>query len=230
MTLFEDRPWNLLQEVLALTFQLLSLFPVGVRLIKKLAGVIGSPPGSGSRLFNGTSPVDKSSRLDCPIIEGQDMKTNQVPIIAACAGLVMLLPTQPPVPVHAKSSFAGVWEGKMNDLPGIDLKIEEVRGKISGHIIFYYQERSDPNGPWRTKGEYPATLLAPHVEGKTLTFEAQHHKCHECAELGPNAKFRMELVGPNEARLWNLLNEERGEDPGPGMKLVRRSEAASGPN
>lgn len=158
------------------------------------------------------------------------MKTSQVPIIAACAGLVMLLLIQPPVPVHAKSSFTGVWEGKMNDLPGIDLKIEEAGGKISGHIIFYYQERSDPNGPWRTTAEYPATLLAPHVEGKTLTFEAQHHKCHECAELGPNAKFRMELVGPNEARLWNLLNEDPGKDPGPGMKLVRRSEAASGPN
>jgi hypothetical protein len=29
------------------------------------------------------------------------------------------------------------WEGKMNDLPGIDLNIEEHDGKISGHIVFY---------------------------------------------------------------------------------------------
>jgi len=41
------------------------------------------------------------------------MKTNQVPIIAAFAGLVVLLLAQSSMPVHAKSSFAGTWEGKM---------------------------------------------------------------------------------------------------------------------
>jgi hypothetical protein len=38
--------------------------------------------------------------------------------------------------VRANASFAGRWEGKMNDLPGIDLKIEEREGKISGKAIF----------------------------------------------------------------------------------------------
>jgi hypothetical protein len=31
----------------------------------------------------------------------------------------------------------------MNDIPGIDLKIDEARGKVSGTIVFYYQERSN---------------------------------------------------------------------------------------
>ena len=158
------------------------------------------------------------------------MKTKRAQLIAAFAGFVILFLVQPSVSVHAKSSFAATWEGKMNDLPDIDLKIEQAGGKISGHIIFYYQERSDPNGPWRTTAEYPATLLAPHVAGKTLMFEVEHHKCHHCAELDANAKFRMELVGPNEALLWNLLYEKAGKDPGPGMKLVRRSEFPSRPN
>jgi hypothetical protein len=57
--------------------------------------------------------------------------------------------------VRANASFAGHWEGEMNDLPGIDLKIEEREGKISGKAIFYYQERSDPNGPWQTKENIP---------------------------------------------------------------------------
>jgi len=48
----------------------------------------------------------------------------------------------------------------MNDLPGINLSIEEDGGKISGDIVFYYQERSDPNGPWHTRAEYPAPLLS----------------------------------------------------------------------
>jgi hypothetical protein len=128
--------------------------------------------------------------------------------------------------VHAKSSFAGTWEGKMNNLPGIDLKIEETGGKISGIATFYYQERSDANAPWHVAGEHPVPLLTPNVEGNTLTFEVQHHKCHSCPELGPNVKFRMEVTGPNEARLWKLGDEgqENNKDLGPGMKLVRRTE------
>jgi hypothetical protein len=126
-----------------------------------------------------------------------------------------------------ESAFAGTWEGKMNDLPGIELKMEVMGGKVTGTIVFYYQERSDPNGPWHVAGENPVPLLMLHVVGKTLTFEVQHHKCHGCAELGPNVKFRMELTGQNEARLWNLENQEAKKDLGPGLKLVRRTEPAS---
>jgi hypothetical protein len=111
----------------------------------------------------------------------------------------------------------------MNDLPGIDLKIDDAGGKISGTAIFYYQERANPNEAWHVAGEAPVPLLSPQVEGKTLTFEVQHHKCHGCAELGPNIKFRMELTSPNEARLWNLENQETKKDLGPGLKLVRRN-------
>jgi hypothetical protein len=157
------------------------------------------------------------------------MKTNQVPITAAFAGFVVLLLVQPSMPVHAKSSFAGTWEGRMNDLPGIDLKIEDTDGKISGVMIFYFQERSDASAPWHVASESPVPLLVPHLEGKTLTFEVQHHKCHTCPELGPNVKFRMELAGQNEVLLWRLDNEEqeKSKELGPGLKLVRRSESPS---
>jgi hypothetical protein len=112
----------------------------------------------------------------------------------------------------------------MNDLPGINLKIQEADRRISGAIVFYLQERGDPNGPWHVAAESAIPLLAPHVEGKTLTFEVQHHRCHGCSELGPNVKFRMALAGPNEARLWNLDEET---DSGPGVKLIRRAEATA---
>ncbi len=120
------------------------------------------------------------------------MKTNQVPIIAALAGFVILLLFEPSMPVHAKSSFAGTWEGEMNNLPGIDLKIEDADGKISGLVIFYFQKRRDPSSPWHVASESPVPLLVlvPHVECKTLTFEVQHHKCHPCSALGPNVKFQ----------------------------------------
>jgi hypothetical protein len=132
--------------------------------------------------------------------------------------------------VPGKSSFAGAWEGKMNNIPGIDLKIDEVGGKFSGAIVFYYQERSNPGEPWHVAGGSPVPLLVPHVEGKkTVTFEVQHHKCHGCTELGPNVKFRMEIVGSDEARLWKLENHDASGDLGPGLKLVRRTELASPP-
>src|SRR5437868_8760085 len=158
------------------------------------------------------------------------MKTNPVPIIASFAGFVILLLVQASMPVHAKSSFAGTWEGKMNDLPGIDLKIEDADGKISGVMIFFFQERSDASAPWHVASESPVPLLAPRVDGKTLAFDVQHHKCHTCPELGPNVKFHMELAGPNEELLWKLENEEQKKDNelGPGLKLVRRSESPSG--
>jgi len=160
------------------------------------------------------------------------MKTNQVPIIAAFAGFVILLLVQASMPVQAKSSLAGTWEGKMNNLPGIDLKLEDVDGKISGVMIFYFQERSDASAPWHVASESPVPLPVPHVERKTLTFEVQHHKCHTCPELGPNVKFRMELAGPDEALLWKLANEEqeKNKELGPGLKLVRQSESPPGHN
>jgi hypothetical protein len=94
-------------------------------------------------------------------------------------------------------------------------------------MTFYVQERSDANARWHVASENPVSLLTPYVEGNTLTFEVQHHKCHTCPELGPNVKFRMALTGPNEARLWKPENEgqEKNKDLGPGLKLLRRTEA-----
>jgi hypothetical protein len=155
------------------------------------------------------------------------MKRRGIPIILAAACVAMLLNAQLSARADAKPSFAGTWQGKMNDLPGIDLKIEEANGKISGVMIFYFQERSDANAPWHVASENPAPLLVPHVEGNTLTFEVQHHKCHTCPELGPNVKFRMEITGPNEALLWKLENKQQEDkkDLGPALKLVRRTES-----
>src|SRR3981081_84838 len=113
------------------------------------------------------------------------------------------------MPVHATFSFAGTWEGKMNNLPGIDLTIEEADGKINGVMIFYFQVRSDASAPWHVASESPIPLLVPHAERKTFTFEVQYHKCHTCPELRPNVKFPMQLAGPDEALLWKPENEEQ---------------------
>ncbi len=131
----------------------------------------------------------------------------------SCRAVAACRPTAPTAPPRA--SLDGTWEGKMNDLPAIELKIDNSTGKISGTMLFYFQERSDPSEPWHVTGGKPAPLLLPHVEGNILTFELQHHKCHNCAELGPNQKFRVELKEPNEARLWMWENQDAPKDRAP---------------
>jgi len=158
------------------------------------------------------------------------MKTNRTPIIATLAALACTATfavAQSPAVVHEDSPFTGAWEGKLNDLPGISLTINDAGGKIGGGIVFYYQERPDTNSPWRVAAEYPVPLLVPRVDGKTLTFEVQHHICHTCAELGPNGRFRVEVAGPDELRIWKLDDQPAGQDPGPGLKLIRRTPSSN---
>lgn len=108
------------------------------------------------------------------------------------------------------SSFAGTWNGKLDDGASLDLVIHQDAGNVSGSALLYFQ----------VGGAVP--LLAPHVEGKTLSFETQRHKCMQCEELAPNAKFLMELTGANEASLW--MTDEKGDRSGPEVKLTRRAD------
>lgn len=125
----------------------------------------------------------------------------------------------------ASSSFAGTWKGTMNNLPGIDLTIRDAGGKISGNVVFYFQKRADVNSPWQATADPTLPLKNPHVNGRILTFEVEHHVCDGCKELGPDRTFRMELAGPNEARITRL--EEDGTEAGPQVKLVRSSQTSN---
>jgi hypothetical protein len=54
-------------------------------------------------------------------------------------------------------------------------------------------------------------------------------QCHDCAGLGPNVKFRMELSGPNEAHLWELKSRDSRKDLGPGLNVVRQATSSPEP-
>jgi biopolymer transport protein ExbD len=114
----------------------------------------------------------------------------------------------------------------MNGLPGIDLNIREDQSKIGGDIVFYFQERAGANSPWRVAAEHAVPLLSSHVTGRVLTFEVEHHLCHGCKELGPNAVFRMELAGINEARLTRLGDDGAEDAEGAQLKLFREHGAS----
>ncbi len=84
--------------------------------------------------------------------------------------------------------------------------------------MFFFQTRR-PDGKWHVEGDkYAQPVLSPMAEGSNLTFEVLHHMTHGSAELGPNAKFRMELIGPNEAKLQKL---DDNPPPAP-LMLIRK--------
>jgi hypothetical protein len=88
---------------------------------------------------------------------------------------------------QSTASLDGTWQAQNNDLPAIELKIENSKTKASGTLTFYFQERSNPDEPWRVSSKTSGPILTSHVDGKILTFETPHHKCHTCEELLPGA-------------------------------------------
>lgn len=141
------------------------------------------------------------------------MRTSQVAVVAILACLTPILMAQSSGSNPRTGPFSGYWEGKMSDLPGIDLQIDATDGRISGSALLYFQ----------VGGALP--LLAPHGEGRTLTFETERHKCSQCEELVSNAKFVFELTGENEASLWML--DESGNHSGPEVKFKRRTDSST---
>jgi len=121
--------------------------------------------------------------------------------------------TQSRMTVPAHSSFAGIWEGKMDNFPAIDLTINEVEGKVSGWVLLYFQVGS------------AIPLLTPQAEGKALKFEVEDHRCGGCGEQPLKHQFRMELTGPDEATLRQLDVPKTDKSTGPGLKLVRRQKS-----
>ncbi|MDP8979720.1 MAG: hypothetical protein M3O35_03905 [Acidobacteriota bacterium] len=124
------------------------------------------------------------------------------------------------LPALAKSPFAGTWEGSMHDQPALKLTIEDTAGKLTGTMVFYFQQRGE-DGRFHVvpNGDAAGAIISPQVEGKILTFEVHHHKKHGGTELGPNIKYNVELTGANEARLRQAGDAKAGE----GLKLIRQT-------
>lgn len=128
-------------------------------------------------------------------------------------------------PAVAKPSFAGTWEGFMNDLPGLKITIQQNAEQIEGTAVFYFQSLG-ADKQWHVSENGPAVpLLDPKVKDNVLSFEVPHHKCHGCTELGPNVKFVMRLTGAHEALLYQIRNDSKDDSPsGQGLKLIRRQQ------
>lgn len=117
------------------------------------------------------------------------------------------------------SSFVGTWEGKVNDLPAVELSVREDGREVSGSIAFYFQTRGS-DGKWRLGEKMTLPLLSPEIKGNVLTFETIHHKKHGSPELGPNNRYRADMVNAKELRLHIIKDDSSNQDAG--LKLSRR--------
>ena len=116
----------------------------------------------------------------------------------------------------AESPVAGTWTGKMHDLPGIKMTVNDRRGKLTGNIVFYFLMLE--NGTWKVKGETNVQMIEPHLEGNTLVFAVRHAKKHGSTDPKDQEikTFRLQLTGPNEAVFKNADN---GQD----VRLTRHN-------
>jgi hypothetical protein len=112
---------------------------------------------------------------------------------------------------YAQGTLAGKWHGTDNNLPIIDLTIEENAGQASGSAVFYLiKHNADGSNP-HVDGQAAGPMEKLNYEPEKLTFDM--HRLD-----GSVVSFRVELTDADHARLFRTSDNEPG---GSGFPLVR---------
>lgn len=108
-------------------------------------------------------------------------------------------------PAHLDAGkFDGVWRGRFDGLPGVDLVIADDGEQLHGAILFYLHQRTDVNSPYISKAGLPEPMFNLRLDGDALTFEVSHRHAHPPATLrDAPMKFRLRFIGPDQAQLVN---------------------------
>ena len=114
------------------------------------------------------------------------------------------------------SKFVGVWRGQFDNLPGVDLVIDNEGGSLHGAVIFYLHKRPDINSPYTATPGLPGPLLNMRAEGQILHFQLSHRLAHPPRTLNdPLINFQLRITGPDDGE---LVNRNEG---GPGLPMKR---------
>ena len=114
------------------------------------------------------------------------------------------------------SQFVGVWRGQFDNLPGVDLVIDDEGGDLHGAILFYLHKRPDTKSPYTATAGLPGPLLNIRPDGQSVHFQVSHRLAHPPRTLSdPPISFRLKLTGPNQAELIN------DSEAAPGLPLKR---------
>jgi hypothetical protein len=112
---------------------------------------------------------------------------------------------------HAQGTLAGKWHGTENNLPTVDLTIEENAGNASGNAVFYLIKRNPGESVAHVDGQAAAPMENLSYDPEKLTFDI--HRLD-----GSVVSFRVELTDADHARLFRTSDNEPG---GSGFPLVR---------
>jgi hypothetical protein len=114
------------------------------------------------------------------------------------------------IAAHGQSSLIGKWHGTDNNLPNIDLDIEQNAGQTNGSAIFYMIKRDYDGGTPYVGGQASGPMENLNYAPENLSFDMHRRD-------GSLISFRVELVDSGHANLF------RGEDgpAGPAFPLVR---------
>jgi len=101
------------------------------------------------------------------------------------------------------SAVVGVWRGELDDMPAATLNITDEAGPLQGAMLFYLIRKDEGKPPTSSPG-IPEPLFNPRFDGKVLTFQLSHRHAHGNTASDPPVTFRLELIGPDEAKLVRI--------------------------
>ena len=113
------------------------------------------------------------------------------------------------------AAILGIWRGELDNLPAVTLNITEEAGPLQGAILFYLIRRDEGKPPTSSPG-IPEPLFNPRFDGKSLTFQLSHRHAHANTSTDPPVTFRLDLTGPDEAKLVRIP-----QDGPPYVRMVR---------
>ena len=104
---------------------------------------------------------------------------------------------------RTQNPIVGVWEGKMNDLPAVELTVRDNNGKLGGTIVFFFQRKD--TGTWKVERQNGEPLSETAFDGKTLSFKISHERAHtDSSPDEPPVSFKFTLSSSEEGELIRL--------------------------
>ncbi|MDX6458006.1 MAG: hypothetical protein QOE55_1703 [Acidobacteriaceae bacterium] len=115
------------------------------------------------------------------------------------------------IAAYGQTSLIGKWHGTDNNLPTVDLDIEQNAGQANGSAIFYMIKRDYDGGNPYVFGQASGPMENLNYAPEKLTFD-MHRKDNSLVS------FRVELVDSGHARLFRTSDHA---PEGTGFPLVR---------
>ena len=116
---------------------------------------------------------------------------------------------------QSDAAIIGIWRGELDNFPAVTLNITDEAGPLQGAILFYLIRRDEGKPPTSSPG-IPEPLFHPRFDGKSLIFKLSHRHAHANTSSDPPVTFRLDLTGPDKAKLVRIP-----QDGPPYVRMVR---------